>query len=53
MQDVKEILLEAWSIESSSKWTNENPVAGQCGVTSLVIQELFGGEILKSETRDG
>jgi len=41
-------LLTCWSIKTSSKWTIENPYRGQCGVTAVVIYELFGGEILKT-----
>ena len=45
---VKDILRKCWSCESSSLWTAENPARGQCGVTALVIQDCFGGEILKT-----
>ena len=41
-------LKDCWSISSGSLWTEENPSCGQCGVTSLVIQDNFGGEILKT-----
>jgi hypothetical protein len=50
---LSEILLKVWSIESSSKWTAENPAKGQCGVTALVVHDIFGGDILKTETPDG
>lgn len=46
-------LFRAWSIETSSLWTPDSPARGQCGVTSLVVQDLFGGEILKTPTPDG
>lgn len=45
---VQEILINAWSIETSSKWTRENPAKGQCGVTALVVHDLLGGEIKKT-----
>lgn len=41
-----------WSIRSSSKWTAENPAAGHCGVTALVANDLFGGEIKKTPWGD-
>ena len=44
-----EALIKSWSIETSSKWTSENPAKGQCGVTALIIQELCGGEIKKTK----
>ncbi|PEY32206.1 hypothetical protein CN354_21415 [Bacillus cereus] len=50
---VQEILMQSWSIETSSKWTLENPAKGQCGVTALVIHDLFGGEIKKSQVGEG
>lgn len=46
-------LLEAWSIHSSSKWTAQNPAKGQCGVTALIVNDLLGGEILKTKLPEG
>ncbi|MEM8532218.1 MAG: hypothetical protein AAGF95_15340 [Chloroflexota bacterium] len=42
-------LKSSWSLESSSKWTQDNPALGQCGVTALVVQDVLGGEILKTK----
>lgn len=38
----------AWSSQSSTLWTAENPAAGQCGVTALVASDQLGAEILKT-----
>ncbi|PGF00026.1 hypothetical protein COF51_08870 [Bacillus pseudomycoides] len=46
---IYKILMKSWSLETSSKWTIENPAKGQCGVTALVIHDLFGGEIKKTQ----
>ncbi|MBO1578641.1 hypothetical protein [Bacillus sp. XF8] len=46
---VHEVLIKSWSLETSSKWTIENPAKGQCGVTALVIHDLFGGDIKKTQ----
>ncbi|MFD0048198.1 hypothetical protein ACFVHQ_02480 [Actinomycetes bacterium NPDC127524] len=46
-------LFKSWSIETSSKWMNDNPVKGQCGVTTLVVNDLLGGEIKKTKLPDG
>lgn len=46
-------LFQSWSIQSSSKWTEDNPAKGQCGVTALVVNDIFGGEILKTELPNG
>jgi len=39
------VLRQSWSIQSSSKWSDGNPAKGQCGVTSLVVQDILGGDI--------
>jgi hypothetical protein len=52
-ETVLQQLRRAWSSESSSLWTEDNPAKGHCGVTSLVIQDLFGGEIRKTPLDDG
>ena len=49
IKQLYEALRKSWSIETSSKWTSENPAKGQCGVTALIIQELCGGEIIKTK----
>lgn len=43
----------AWSAESSSLYSEENPARGHCGVTALVVQDHFGGEIRKTPTEEG
>lgn len=52
-REVRRWLRDAWSPESSSLWTEDNPARGQCGVTALVVQDRFGGEIQKTPTGDG
>jgi len=49
INQIEQYLLKCWSLKTSSKWTLENPYKGQCGVTALVINDLFGGNILKTE----
>ena len=29
-------------------WTPDNPTKGQCGVTAIVLFQVFGGDILKT-----
>jgi hypothetical protein len=53
VQKLLEIFFKAWSKESSSKYTPDNPAKGQCGVTSLVVQDLLGGEIVKTKLPEG
>lgn len=44
-------LKQSWSSASSSLWSAENPAAGQCGVTALIVNDRLGGDILKTEVR--
>jgi hypothetical protein len=46
--EVQSALCQAWSLSTASQWTPANPAAGQCNVTSLLIHELFGGDLLKT-----
>ncbi len=41
-------LTRAWSSETSSTWRRDNPACGQCSVTALVVQDVLGGELLKT-----
>ncbi|MFD1737007.1 hypothetical protein ACFSCX_10575 [Bacillus salitolerans] len=50
IEALRTILFKVWSLESSSKWTPDNPAKGQCGVTALVVHDLLLGEIFKTET---
>ena len=47
--EIEEALKKVWSIKSSSLYTPANPAKSQCGVTSLVVNDLLGGEILKTK----
>ena len=46
-------LRTAWSPETSNGWAAENPAKNHCSVTSLVVQDLFGGELLTTRTVGG
>lgn len=46
--EVQNALRRAWSLSTASQWTANNPAAGQCNVTALLIHELFGGDLLKT-----
>jgi hypothetical protein len=44
----------SWSIETCDpidvpNWSTANPASGQCAVTSLVVRDLIGGELLEAE----
>jgi hypothetical protein len=52
-EQVASALLKSWSLESARQWTAENPAAGQCNVTALLVHELFGGDLLKTRLPEG
>lgn len=45
---IRVALARSWSASTARQWCEENPALGQCNVTALLIQELFGGELLKT-----
>ena len=54
VKDLDVLLARAWCQETSadpSGWSAENPSWGQCAVTALLVQDLLGGELLRSEVR--
>ncbi|SDH97061.1 hypothetical protein SAMN05216338_1015168 [Bradyrhizobium sp. Rc2d] len=51
--EVQGALRKAWSLSTASQWTTDNPAAGQCNVTALLIHDLFGGELLKTPLPQG
>ncbi|UQZ32725.1 hypothetical protein C2I18_03625 [Paenibacillus sp. PK3_47] len=53
VEEVMEALFKSWSLETSSKWSENNPAKGQCGVTALLVNDLLGGEICKTKLPDG
>ena len=46
--EIQSALRKAWSLSTAGQWTPNNPAAGQCNVTALLIHELFGGDLLKT-----
>jgi len=46
--EVQRTLRKSWSLATAVQWTAENPAAGQCNVTALLVHELFGGDLLKT-----
>lgn len=52
-EEIEAALRGSWSLATASTWTPENPAAGQCNVTALLVHELFGGELLKTPLPDG
>jgi len=46
-------LYHSWSIVTAAQWTPDNPANGQCHVTTLLIHDEFGGDILKTPLPEG
>jgi hypothetical protein len=42
-------LRRSWSVDTGRHWHSDNPAAGQCGVTALVVHDELGGRIVKTE----
>jgi hypothetical protein len=57
LTDLEAIIRKAWCRDTSDdpdEWTESDSARGQCGVTAMVIHELFGGVLLVSDvSRDG
>ena len=53
IETITTLLVSSWSLESSTKWSSDNPAKGQCGVTALVVHDLLGGAIKKTKLADG
>ena len=51
--EVARALRKSWSVKTAQQWTAENPAAGQCNVTALLVHDTFGGELLKTQLRAG
>jgi hypothetical protein len=48
IDDLRHLLPSAWRGDTSllpAEWSADNPAVGQCAVTALVVQDLFGGEL--------
>ncbi|MCL4373925.1 hypothetical protein M1367_03560 [Candidatus Marsarchaeota archaeon] len=44
----------AWSAETSAdpeRWSSDNPAWGQCAITATVVNDHFGGTILRTEVK--
>ena len=57
-EQLKKALEASWSKDTcyeghQSIWNAEKPSLGQCFVTTLVINDYLGGEIMKAKTNDG
>jgi hypothetical protein len=50
---VQEALKRSWELDNNPGLTPDNPADGQDSVISLLIHDVFGGEILKTHKKQG
>ncbi|WP_079053865.1 YunG family protein [Streptomyces graminilatus] len=56
LSGVEAALRASWGVDTCApedvpKWHPGNPARGQCGVTALVVHDLFGGDLVCGEVR--
>ena len=53
--ELENLLKESWTKETSvdSNWSEDNPALGQCAVTALVVNDYFGGKIMRCMASTG
>lgn len=55
LEAAEQALRASWTLDTSddpSAWSPENPAAGQCTASTLVIRALYGGEIVVADVLD-
>lgn len=53
LEDLRQAIAASWSLETSSRWLPDNAARGQCSVTALIVQDILGSYLLKTETGGG
>jgi hypothetical protein len=52
LAELERAIRDAWSLDTAdpeNDWSPENPGCGQCDITSLVVHDLLGGELLSAD----
>jgi hypothetical protein len=54
LTDVERAVRTSWGVDTCdpvdrAEWHPDNPSRGQCGVTALVLHDLFGGDLVLGE----
>ncbi len=52
LAQLEQAIREGWSLDKADEdddWSPENPSRGQCDITSLVVHDLLGGELLAAD----
>jgi hypothetical protein len=52
LAELEDAIRGAWSEDTASEdndWTPDNPSCGQCDITTLVVHDLLGGDVLAAD----
>lgn len=55
LAEIQRAIVSSWCLETSGQpeqWIDDDAARGQCAVTALVLQDFFGGELLRAEVGD-
>ena len=58
INDLSKLLHDCWSYETCSPalkevWNDKNPSIGQCAITALIVNDIFGGKIMRCMSSTG
>lgn len=58
MQNLRRLLMISWKEDTCShglrdSWSEDNPYLGQCAITSLIVNDFFGGKIMRCMASSG
>lgn len=58
IEKLKQLLIKCWSLETCSsslkkQWSKDNPSVGQCAITALIVNDYFGGKIMRCMSLSG
>jgi hypothetical protein len=52
LAQLEQAIRDSWSLDTAdtdNDWSPQNPSCGQCDITSLVVHDFFGGELLGAD----
>jgi hypothetical protein len=52
LAEIEDAIRASWGLDTAEEdddWTPDNPSRGQCDVTSLVLHDIFGGDVLAAD----
>lgn len=58
IKNLKKILQKSWKRETCApglreEWSTDNPSLGQCAITALIVNDMYGGKIMRCMTSTG